>query len=144
MLAKEFKEIIFGFGHENVQATHQATIEFTKDKHLSRNGDCVLVVAADKGLRDLSADFKDALRKPRAKLTVLVEVGKIAEEIHAEGSPHLTLTHSTEMVLRKSDFSSDRTLGIYADKAAKNLSRDLVEKLKNREQCAKITLIVQV
>lgn len=101
-------------------------------------------MAADKGLRDLSADFKDALRKPRAKLTVLVEVGKIAEEIHAEGSPHLTLTHSTEMVLRKSDFSSDRTLGIYADKAAKNLSRDLVEKLKNREQCAKITLIVQV
>jgi len=48
------------------------------------------------------------------------------------------------MVLRKSDFPSDRTLGIHADKAAKDLSRDLVEKLKNPKQQAEITLIVQV
>jgi uncharacterized protein len=136
-------EVIFGFGHENVQATHHATVEFTKDTHLTRNGDCVLVVAADKGLADLSAQFKAALLKTHAKLAVKVEAGGISDEIHAEGSPNLALTHSTEMVLRKSDFSSERTLGIRADKAAKDLSRDLVEKLKNPKQQAKITLTVQ-
>jgi uncharacterized protein len=136
-------EVIFGFGHENVQATHHATVEFTKDTHLTRNGDCVLVVAADKGLADLSTQFKAALLKTHAKLTVKIEAGSISDEIHSEGSPNLVLTHSTEMVLRKSDFSSERTLGIRADKAAKDLSRDLVEKLKNPKQQAKITLTVQ-
>jgi hypothetical protein len=55
----------------------------------------------------------------------------------------LELTHSQEMVVRKSDYASDRTLGIHADKAAKDLSRDLVEKLKTPKQKAKITLTVQ-
>jgi hypothetical protein len=44
------------------------------------------------------------------------------------------------MVIRKSDYLSDRTLAIHADKAANDLSRELVEKLKNPRQKAKITL----
>jgi hypothetical protein len=48
------------------------------------------------------------------------------------------------MVLRKGDFPSDRTLGLHSDKAAKDLSRELVEKLKNPAEQAKITLTVQV
>jgi uncharacterized protein len=118
-------------------------VEFTKDNHLSTNGDCILVVSADKGLADLSPAFKETLRKPHAKLTIKIEVGDLTEEIHAQGSTHLPLTHSQEMVVRKSDHASDRTLGIHADKAAKDLSRELVEKLKNPKQKAKITLTVQ-
>jgi hypothetical protein len=48
------------------------------------------------------------------------------------------------MVIRKSDYASNRTLGIHADKAAKDLSRELAEKLMNPKQQAKITLTVQV
>jgi uncharacterized protein len=136
-------EVIFGFGHENVQATHHATVEFTKDSHLSRNGDCILVVAADKGLAELSAEFKDALKKPHAKLTIKIEADDITEEIQANGSAQLALSHPQEMVIRKSDYASDRTLGIHADKAAKDVSRELVEKLKNPKQQAKITFTVQ-
>ena len=136
-------EVIFGFGHVNVQATHHATLEFTKDTHLSSNGDCIFVVAADKGLADLSAEFKAALKKPHAKLTVKIEAGEVSDEIHANGSPKLALTHPREMVLRKSDFASDRTLGVHADKAAKDLSRALAEKLRNPKQQAKITLTVR-
>jgi len=137
-------EVIFGFGHENVQAMHYSTVEFTKDTHLSRNGDCILVVAADKGLTDLSAEFKAVLKTPHSKLTIKIEAGNVSDEMHAYGSSQLTLTHPQEMVIRKSDYPSDRTLGIHADKAAKDISRELAEKLKNPKQQAKITLTVQV
>ena len=141
---KQVKEVIFGFGHENVQATHHATVEFTRDIELSKNGDCVLVVSTDKGLADLSPEFKEALRRPHAKLVVKIEADGVTDEIHAQGGLHLALTHPMEMVLRKSDFDSDRTLGICADKAAKDLSRELVKKLQNPIQRAKITLTVRV
>jgi hypothetical protein len=141
--AAEFREVIFGVGHINVQATHRSTVEFTRDTELSRNGDCILVVAADKSLVDFSAEFKAGLKKPHAKLTIKIQVDDLTEEIHAEGSPHLALIHPTEMVIRKSDFASDRTLGIHADKAACDLSRELVEKLKNPKQQAQITLTVR-
>jgi hypothetical protein len=138
------KEVIQGFGHENVQATHHATIEFTKDNDLTLNGDCILVVCLDRSLADLSEEFKSALKRPKSKLTILIEADDVSDEIHALGSPLLIFTHHMEMVIRKSDFVSDRTLGIHADKAAKDLSRELVEKLKNPRQKAKITLTVKV
>ena len=143
MSTTKFTEVIYGFGHKNVQATHHATVEFTKDSDLSRKGDCILVVAADKGLADLSLEFKAALKQPNAELTIKIESGELSEEIHAHGSRRLTLTNPREIVIRKSDYTSDRTLGIHADKAAKDLSRGLVENLKNSKQRAKITLIVQ-
>ncbi len=138
----EIRETIFGFGHENIQATHRATLEFTKDTHVSRNGDCVLVVSTDKALTDLSSEFKEALRKPEAKLTIIIEADEVSEQVRAQGSSHLILVHPREMVIRKSDYVSDRTLAVHADKAAKDLSRELVAKLKNPRQKVKITLIV--
>jgi hypothetical protein len=140
----EIREVIFGCGHENIQATHKTTLEFTKDKHLSKKGDCIIAVAADKALADLSAEFKEKLRKPHAKLTIIVESGGIVEQVNAHGSPQLILTHPTDMVLRKSDYMCSRTLAVRADKAAQDMPRDLVEKLKNPEQKVKITLLVRV
>ncbi|MCW4017166.1 MAG: DUF371 domain-containing protein [Candidatus Bathyarchaeota archaeon] len=142
MSTPELTEVIRGFGHPNVQATHHSTVEFTRETELSRNGDCILVVATDKALSNLGAEFKAALQKPHAKLAIKIEVDNVCDEIHAQGSPKLALSHPQEMVVRKSNFASDRTLGIYADKAAKDLSRALVEKLKNPKQQAKITLTV--
>jgi len=140
--ASQVTEVIYGYGNENVQATHRATVEFTKDPNLSKNGDCILVVSADKGIADLSQEFRATLKQSHAKLTIKIEVDKFSEEIHAYGSHQLILTNPKEMVIRKSDYASDRTLGIQADKAAKDLSRELVEKLKNPKQKVKITLTV--
>ena len=136
--------VIFGYGHRNIQATHKTTLEFTKDAHLSKKGDCIVTVAADKALADLSTEFKEKLREPHAKLTILIEAGELIEQVNANGSPQLILTHPTDMVIRKSDYVCSRTLAVHADKAAQDLSRDLVEKLKNPEQKVKITLIVRV
>ena len=130
------------FGHENIQAVHPSTLMFTKEKHLSKTGDCIVGVAADKAVADLSQKFKDALRKQNAKLTIIIEAGALTEQINAFGSPKLILTHPIDIVIRKSNFISDRTLAITADKSSKDLSRDLVEELKNPKQQINITLVL--
>ena len=144
MRASEKREAIVGYGHKNIQATHKTTFEFTKDTHLSKKGDCIVAVAADKALADLSAEFKEKLLKPHAKLVILIEAGGIIEQVNAHGSPRLILTHPTDMVVRKSDYVCSRTLAVHADKAAQDLPKALVEKLKNPQQKVKITLIVRV
>ncbi len=130
------------FGHENVQAIHPSTLMFTKEKHLTSTGDCIIAVAADKALSDLSQTFKETLRKPTSKLTIIIEVDGSTAEINASGSPKLILSHPTDIVIRKSDYISDRTLAIQADKSSNDLPRDLIEKLRNPKQKIKITLIV--
>ncbi|MCW4047290.1 MAG: DUF371 domain-containing protein [Candidatus Bathyarchaeota archaeon] len=144
MPANELRETIFGCGHENILATHKTTLEFTRDTHLTKKGNCIIAVGTDKALADLSSEFKGLLRKPNAKLTVIIEAGGIKGLVKAYGSPQLVLTHSTDAVIRKSEFVSDRTLAIRADKAAQDLPRELVEKLRDPRQRVKITLIVRV
>lgn len=131
------------FGHQNILAIHPSTLMFTKDKNLSKNGDCIVAVGADKALADLSLEFRDALRKPNAKLTILIEAGGLIQEIGAAGSPKLILTHPIDMVIRKSDYISDRTLAINADKSSDDFPRLFIEKLQNPWQEVKITLKVQ-
>lgn len=142
MSIKETKETIMAYGHVNVQAKHPSTLEFTKEKHLSTNGDCIIAVAADKALLDLSPEFKSNLRKPNAKLSILIEADGEKAQINAHGSPKLILTHPTDIVIRKSDYICSRTLAIHADKAAYDLPKKLLEKLKNPQQKASITLTV--
>jgi len=141
-LSTKVQEIVIGYGHRNIQATHKTTLEFTKDLNLSRKGDCIVVVFANKALGDLADEFKDKLRKPQAKLTITIEADGIIEHVNARGSPQLILTHPTDMVVRKSDYVCSRTLAVHADKAAEDLSRNLVEKLKNPKKRVKITLEV--
>lgn len=144
MKGKEVTEVFYAFGHANVRATHRSTLEITKDTHLSRTGDCIIAVGSQKNLHDLSCEFKEALRKPNAHLTITIEVDGSKERISAYGSPDLPLTHHSDMVIRKSNHVDIRTLGILADKAAHDLSRSLAEKLRNSEQKVRITLTVHV
>ena len=144
MRTSEVREVIFGCGHENIQAMHKTTLEFTKDIYLSKKGDCIDTIATDKAVADLNAEFKGKLRNPQAKLSVRIEVGELVEQINAHGSPQLILTHPIDMVIRKSGYVSNRTLAIHADKAAQDLPRDFVEKLKSPKQKIKITLEVRV
>ena len=144
MPTAEIREVIFGYGHKNIQAMHKTTLEFTKDLHLSKKGDCIIAVATDKALPDLGYEFKENMRKPHAKLDITIEADGISEQVTAKGSPHLTLTHPTDMVIRKSGYLCSRTLAVHADKAACDLSRNLVEKLKNPEQEVKVTLTMRI
>ena len=70
MSSEAIKETIQAFGHANIQAVHPSTLMFTKEKHLSKTGDCIIAVAADKAVADLSREFKEKLKTPNAKLTI--------------------------------------------------------------------------
>jgi hypothetical protein len=140
--AEQTKEIVRACGHENIQAVHPSTLMFTKEKHLSKAGDCVIAVAADKAVADLSLELREKLKKPYAKLTITIEADGLTQQINASGSQKLALTNQTDIVVRKSAYISDRTLAIHADKSSNDLPREFIEKLKNPEQKIKITLTV--
>jgi uncharacterized protein len=133
-------EQILAYGHPNVLAIHPTTLMITKDKELSKQGDCIIAVGADKAAVDLRQEFKQKLRDPNTKLTMQIEVDGLTEQINAYGTVKLDLTSNVDMVVRKSDFTSDRTLAVKADRAANDLPREFVEKLRNPDQKVKITL----
>jgi hypothetical protein len=136
-------ETIFASGHNSIQATHKSTLEITKEAELSKRGNCIIAVSADKAMADLNSKFKNLL-KENAKITITIEAGDVVEVVNALGSAELILTHPTDMVVRKSNYICNRTLAIQADKVACDLSRKFVEKLKNPKQKVKITLTVEV
>lgn len=140
----EITEIIFAYGHRNIRATHESTLEITKEAELSKRGDCIIAVSANKAINDLHSEFKENLRNKNAKITMTIETEDIVEVVNALGSSRLILTHPTDIVVRKSNYICNRTLAIQADKAACDLSRKLGEKLKNPKQKVKITLTVKV
>jgi hypothetical protein len=140
----EATEVVLACGHENVRATHRTTLEITKEPHLSAEGTCIIAVSANKALADLSSEFRNLMRQSNAELTVLLEAGKTVDLLNARGSSRLTLSHPTDMVIRKSDYFCDRTLAIKADKAACDLSRDLLAKLKTEGQRVKIILTARL
>lgn len=142
MTKTEISEVILARGHANIQATHRSTLEVTKETHLSPAGDCIIAVGADKALADLSAEFKEKLLSKKALLTITIEADGVVEQVHACGSPNLSLTHPTDIVARKSSHVDSRTLAVNADKAAKDLSRKLVARMRNPLQKVKITLTV--
>ena len=130
-------------GHENILGTHKTTFEFTKEKILTKQGDCIIAVKATKGAADLPPDFKEAARKEGAQITITIEAGELKEVVKAKGSARLTFVHPTDLVVRKSSYVCGRTLAILADKAASDFSRKLVEKLKDSSQGITVTLVVE-
>lgn len=142
-MPKKIIEVIHAFGHPNIRSSHPTTIMITKERQVTQRGDCVVAVDADKSVADLSTEFKAAMRQPNAKLTIELEVDGLVGQINAYGSPELTLNHPNDLVIRKSEFTSDRTLAVNADKSSSDLSRVVVEKLKNPKQPVTLTLTVE-
>ncbi len=136
-------EIIWAYGHKNILSTHKTTLEITKEATLTNHGDCIIAVKATKGAADMHPDFKEATKKENAQLMITIEANGIKETVKACGSPKLTFTSPTDIVIRKSNYVCGRTVAIGADKAACDLSRKLVEKLRNPYQKVKITLIAK-
>jgi len=137
------KEHLIAFGHENIKSTNKTTFEITKEEHLTPRGDCIAAVSASKGAVDLSPEFKKTACRPDAHIEIRIAVDGEVETVKAKGHSALTFSHPTDLVVRKSDYVCGRTLAIRADKAACNLSRKLIEKLRNSNQKAEITLIAE-
>ena len=126
------------YGHPNILATHKTTLEFTKDKELSLNGNCIVGVKADFDLDIL----KDFIKKSKhKKIKIIIEYGnkKNKETVEAELNPDFN--DNQEIVIRKTGFVSERTFAIKADKAAFDLKSELISFLKDKKN--KISVVIE-
>jgi hypothetical protein len=133
-------DTIHAKGHRYILATHKTTLQITKDDSISKRADCIVAVSADKSLRALASDIKTALSTNAARIRLTIKAGNMSEVITGFGSAALTLSDIDDMVVRKSTFISGRTLMIGADKAALDLDRTFVDKLKTSED---ITITIE-
>ena len=129
-----FVDTIEFSGHPLIAALHPTTIELTKDAYLSKRGDCIIGISANKSVADLIPDVRQALKTDDSAVTIRITVSDQAFEIVGKGDARLTLSHPSEIVLRKSDFVSDRTLAVLASAAAKDMPRRVVGLLKKGER----------
>ena len=136
-------ETIHAHGHKNVTSRNRMTLEITKETHLTVRGDCIIALAADKGARDLSPEFKKLAQNEKARIKITIEASGEIEVVNAHGHPQLSFTHPTDLVVRKSDYTCNRTLAVRADKAAIDLPETLVKKLQDPKQRVKATLTVE-
>jgi hypothetical protein len=134
-------EILFS-GHKNVMSLHEKTIEITKDRNLTTNGDCIIGVDAAISCIDLPEKMKKNIQNPKSKISFSIEAEGKKFIIHGNGSEKLTLKHVKDIVLRKSAFTCSRTVAINCDNASSDIPRDFVKILQNPETRGKITIDV--
>lgn len=135
------RETFKAWGHPNVRSTHRTTLMTTTDDHLSTRGDCIVAVSAEKGLRDLDTRIKEAIKREGSSVRLLIETGGKTFMVEGFGDSRLTLSHPSDMVIRKSGYICDRTLMIGADKAACDIDSSLIELLR-KEKC-QISLTIE-
>jgi len=116
-------------GHKNIRAKHYKTIEFTKDSNLTPRGTCIIGVRAD---FDVSS-----LKRLSGRIKIVVEVNGLLDTFYATINPDFDDEH--EIVFRKSNYRSKRTLGFNLDKGANRLNRDIVKLMQNPDQKIKVT-----
>jgi hypothetical protein len=129
MINMEAQEIIHCRGHPFVLGTHPTTFEVTREVHLTRKGNCIIGIAADKGCSGLSAAFKEVLAHDDAVLITRILSEDVMVEVKSRGSSQFTLDHPTDMVWRRSSFTCGRTIGILTDQVAATLPKELIANL---------------
>lgn len=129
-------------GHPNIQGTHKTTIMTTKDSKLSLNGDCIVAVSAEKSIKELSEEVKNAAKNNDAIIKLILSIESESVEITGKGDPRLTFENIHDIVTRKSSFICPRTLMIQSDKASIDLPRNFLMKMKKPDTVMKITIKV--
>jgi len=113
-----------------VLGNHQTTLEITKDSEISRRADCIIGVEANKACVDLHWVLVEHIRS-RGKLRFVIKVKQHNFVFYGSGNSDLQLTDPREMVFRKSDFVSSRTIALRCDAAAIDLPREMIRLLQD-------------
>jgi len=129
-------------GHENIRSNHQKTIEITKESHLTPRGDCIVGVNASSSCADLPDELKNKLRNSDTKVCFTIRVGTDEFTLEGKGHPDLVLSHTQDIVLRKSDFTCPRTLSVKCDKASDMVPREMVSQLQNPKTKGSFIIVV--
>lgn len=132
------------FGHPNVLAEHKTTLEFTTDKHITNKGDCIIGVRSSKTLRKINEKMKEDMKKKGSRIFVQIKVNGLEEYVEGEGSPELDFSDKRAIIIRKSSFKCTRTLMINSNKAARDISRDIIELMKDESSIMEVVVQVKV
>lgn len=134
---------ILARGNRQIVATHKTTLELTKETHVSSRGDCILAVAASKGASDLSEEFKRVARDSATTLNLSMTLDDMNYTITGRGNPQLTFEHLTDIVVRRSGFTCPRTLMVYANKAAADIPREFIKRLRDPQTSIEFSLAAE-
>ena len=122
------RDVFLARGHVNITATNRHTLEITKDPYVTRRGDCIVACCAEKAAGELRRDVLQALAS-RGVVLIVIEAGDVQDVVTGE-TPGIMPTSRWRMVVRRSRYLDDSTVAIAADKAAADLDRSLVERLR--------------
>lgn len=132
-------EEILARGSPKITATDMSTIKLTKGNDVD---DATIGVRANKSGSSLSGEFKRTINSNKnCEVKILVDDEEVA--FFAYGSPALKLSDSNHITINKNDSIDEGTVLIISDKAAGDLDRDFVEKLKNPNSKIKVVLEVK-
>lgn len=137
-------EVVEFMGHENVRAEHETTFEITKEHGLTPRGDCIIGVKANKALADFSDCFKDLVRSSSTRVhVVIVSEDGAVDTVSGWGDEGLTYVDRTRIIVRRSSYVSGNTAAVRADKAAKDLSRALINSLRRGSKAVAVFIAVR-
>ena len=134
-------DVLYAKGHPNVKATHKTTLEITKEEYVTPRGDCIIAIKATKAVKDLDPVLKSIIRRNDAIIIVVLETDNLKDVVLAMGSQELLLSSDNKIIIRKSTYIEPATLGIRSNKAARDIDRRLIERLKNPDTVLKIKII---
>jgi hypothetical protein len=129
---KIFSQSIGFRGHKNILGTHRNTLEITKEAEISRRADCIVGVSATKSCAELDLKLAEWI-KSAGKIAFVIKVAEMTFSLNGYGSADLTLSDDKEIVLRRSDFASPRTIAVQCDAAALDIPRQMIRALQNPE-----------
>ncbi len=130
-------------GHRNVRATHERSLEFTKEDFLTERGDCIVGVSSTKALKDFNNSFKELVRRPTSLVvTLIIGANGSYDIVVGRGSGGLTYEDDVRIIIRKSNYVSGNTAAINSDKAAKDLNRGLIKYLRRDGSEALVIMLV--
>jgi hypothetical protein len=135
------EEIVF-YGHPNVLALHPTTIEVTKDDYLTQNGDCIIGINSSKSCDDLNVKLKRLIQTDGIPVQFEFLIANYSFKVNGFGNRDLNLTNKHDLVLRKSNFISPRTVSIKCDKSSNQIPREIISEL--RDSRTKGILIITV
>ncbi len=142
--SKIFIDVLRAKGHQNIRATHPSTLEITTEKHLTPRGDCIIGVSADKPANKLSPQLKNALKRDKSVLIIVFLSGKHWDYIIAKGSKNLMLTSDKKIIIRKSNYVEPSTIGILANKSARDLDRGLINNLRKGAELIVVFIVFTI
>lgn len=118
-------------GHKNILSNHKKTIEITKDINLTPRGDCIVGVGAKHACADIPDEIKKKLCNSNQIVRLTITSDNYKFEIIGHGHEKITLTHTDDIVIRKSRFVCSRTLAVGCDKASNDMPREMIKHLQD-------------